>query len=81
MLELGDGQVARIDYEPAGKGRIEMYHTEVPVELRGLGIGKILAKGAFDCAERENLRLKVTCSYLEDYLERFGGEGHKQLID
>lgn len=79
-LDLGNDKVARIDYKPISKDLIEMYHTEVPEELRGRGIGKTLAEGALECASRSNLKLKVTCEYLEDYVRRFAKERHKKLV-
>jgi predicted GNAT family acetyltransferase len=81
VLDLGNNQVARIDYKQIDKGRIELYHTEVPEELRGKGIGKALTKGALESASRENLRLKVTCEYLQDYLKRFADDKYRKLVD
>lgn len=100
ILDLGNNQVARIDYRPvqgrqtnkfnlSGGGRhghednqpvIELYHTEVPDELRGQGIGKQLARGALECASGANMRLKITCDYLRDYVHRFASPAEKKLI-
>lgn len=81
ILDLGDNQVARIEYKPVGNNKIELYYTEVPVELRGRGIGKSLAKGALECAAKDNYKIKVTCEYLKDYIRRFAGDKYKKLIE
>jgi predicted GNAT family acetyltransferase len=81
VLDLGDNQIARIEYRQLGNGRLELYHTEVPESLRGKGIGKALAKGAFETAARSNLKLKVTCAYLQDYLKRFADDQYKKLVE
>ena len=59
---------------------IDMYHTEVPEELRGQGIGQALARGALQRAQEANMRCKLTCSYLVNYLEKFAGDHERNLI-
>merc|ERR1711962_1973693 len=39
---------ALLQYEIIAPGTYELYHTEVPPEFRGKGIGKVIAKYAFD---------------------------------
>lgn len=39
---------AVLQYEIVSPGTYELYHTEVPPEFRGKGIGKVIAKHAFD---------------------------------
>ena len=80
-LDLGDGQLARIDYRKLADGKLELFHTEVPAALRGRGVGRALARGALEHAASANLRLKVTCDYLLDYVKRFADDKHKQLVD
>lgn len=80
ILDLGSNQTARIDYKPIGKNLIELCHTEVPEDLRGRGIGKSLAKGALESASKSNLKLKVTCEYLQDYMRRFADEKYRGLL-
>lgn len=80
-MDLGNKQVARIDYKSIGQNLVEMYHSEVPQELRGRGIGKALAKGAFEQALKNNMRVKLTCSYLINYLEKFADPKYKSIVD
>lgn len=80
-LDLGDKQEARIDYKSIGHNKVEMYHSEVPKELRGRGIGKALAKGALEKALENNMKVKLTCSYLIDYLEKFADPKLKSVVD
>lgn len=81
LLDLGDHQVARIEYRQIGKNLIELQHTEVPEALRGKGIGRALAKGALEKASQANLRLKVTCGFLRHYLDRYADEKYRKLVD
>lgn len=71
-LDLGNNQFARIDYRTIGpqEDKIDMYHSEVPKELRGRGLGKALARGALEQAARENMRVKLTCTYLIDFVNK-----------
>lgn len=80
-LNLGDRMEARIDYKPLTGNKIEMYHTEVPVELRNRGIGRALAKGALERACQEKLKVKLTCSYLINYLDKFADQKLKSLVE
>lgn len=79
-MDLGNNQTARIDYKPLGKGKIEMYHTEVPAELRNRGIGKALAKGSLEQAKNDNLKVKLTCTYLIKHLDNFADERLKSIV-
>jgi predicted GNAT family acetyltransferase len=50
------------------KNWMEYYHVFIPNAFRGHDIGKVLAESAFDHAEREGWKVKVTCPYL---IEKF----------
>jgi hypothetical protein len=48
--------------------------------LTGQGIGKVLAKAAFDhCAEKD-YKMKITCWYLDGYLKRHPEEKYMKLV-
>lgn len=94
-LELEDNQLAHIDYRtlsPASKSGgknckvFELYHSEVPKELRGKGIGKALARGTFEhLASRQqhnndDVKIKLTCSYLIDYMNKHADPKFKKLL-
>ncbi|PSN44821.1 Protein NATD1 [Blattella germanica] len=49
---------------------LDLFETEVPVAFRGRGIAQILAKAAFDHVVQNNLKMKVTCTYLQSYLSK-----------
>jgi len=79
-MDLGGNQIARIDYKPIGKNKIELYHTEVPSELRGRGIGKALAKGTLEHASNDSIKVKLTCSYLVNYMDKCADPKYKKLL-
>ncbi|GAB6019169.1 hypothetical protein CHUAL_000788 [Chamberlinius hualienensis] len=59
---LGEGQEA--------SNVMDMYHTEVPPELQGKGIAQLLAKAAMDHAVANNYKMKLTCTYLQNYIKK-----------
>lgn len=79
-LDLGNNQVARIDYRVCGPSCIELFETFVPEELRGRGIAKVLARGVLDQAFSNKLKVKLTCTYLLDYFNKFADPKHKNLV-
>ena len=64
-----DGLVGFLDYERHGD-ELSILHTEVPVELRGRGLGTLLAKTALDTARASGLRLKVLCPFVRAYMRK-----------
>ena len=69
-LELGVGEdVAFLDYERTPTEFV-ILHTEVPVLHRSAGAGARLAKAAVATARAENLRLRVLCPFVRDYLKK-----------
>lgn len=46
---------------------LDLYHTEVPVVFRGQGVAAILAKETFKYIQQNNLKMKLSCDYLQKY--------------
>ncbi|XP_077994020.1 protein NATD1-like [Glandiceps talaboti] len=68
-LEKDSKDKAILQYDYVRKGIVELYHTGVPESYRGRGIGKLLAKAALDHFVAEDMRLKVTCWYVQKYID------------
>ncbi|XP_046453502.1 protein NATD1-like [Daphnia pulex] len=66
-IKLDDENEAVLVYEKK-QGMIDMYHTEVPMGYTGRGIAGLLAKAAFDHAVEKEMKMKLTCTYLHNYL-------------
>jgi predicted GNAT family acetyltransferase len=73
-LATGNGHTSILDYELIGGGdgegkKFELYHTEVPDELRGKGVGKAVAEAAFEelFALHPDCHLVLTCTFLQHY--------------
>lgn len=64
-----DGQIARVEYQQAGKV-LRLYHTEVPPAFEGRGIAGQLVRAALAYAEREGLKVEAACSYVRSYMQR-----------
>jgi len=62
-------KIAKIDYAQSN-GRLNLLHTEVPIEDQGQGIASDLAKAALDYARGENLQVVPTCPFVSTYIKR-----------
>lgn len=65
-LEL-DEMISFIDYRLDGN-TITMWHTEVPKELGGKGIGSMIAAKALDYAIIHDLKVVPTCTFIADFI-------------
>jgi uncharacterized protein len=65
-----EGQTALIDYRKRGEDIYVLYHTEVPAEFEGRGIGSRLVKGALEQIKAEGKRFVPTCSFIVAYVRR-----------
>ncbi|RWS31484.1 protein NATD1-like protein, partial [Leptotrombidium deliense] len=78
-INLGKAK-AFLSYEYVNKATVDLQHTQVPVELQGKGIAKVLAKKAFDFVVDNNLQMKVTCTYLQKYLKENPNEMYSKRV-
>jgi uncharacterized protein len=53
-----------------GGNVITMYHTEVPVPVRGRSYGYHLVRGALDEVRRLHLKVDPQCWFVRDVIER-----------
>ncbi|XP_013414864.2 protein NATD1-like [Lingula anatina] len=60
---------ALLQYDIIRDGFYDLYHTEVPPVFRGKGIAKLLAKAAFDFVVEQDAKMRLSCTYLQKYLE------------
>lgn len=63
-----DNDIASIQYDKYDS-ILDYHETEVPPAFQRKGIAQILAKAAFDHVVKNDLKMKVTCTYLQKYLE------------
>ena len=64
-----DGHTAYASYRRDGNVLL-VYHTEVPREFEGRGIGSALVKGMLDLARAQDLKVKPLCSFVAAYMQR-----------
>jgi predicted GNAT family acetyltransferase len=67
-LEAG-GDLAFIDYLRDGRIVI-MTHAEVPLALRGGGVGSALVKGALALVRERDEKVVPLCSFVAQYMRR-----------
>jgi predicted GNAT family acetyltransferase len=70
-----DGHTAFSTYRLAGN-RIYFLHTEVPNELRGRGVGSVLARGVLDIARERGLKVIPLCPFIAAYIR-----SHHEYLD
>lgn len=66
---LESSQTAYLQYLVEG-GVMNMYHTYVPPQLEGRGVGASLAKFALEYARSHNLKVQPSCSFIAVYIKR-----------
>ena len=64
-----NGQVAYLEYSLAGN-ILELTHTEVPKELRHMGLASSLAEAALHWAREHNLKVDIICSTVRQYVDK-----------
>jgi predicted GNAT family acetyltransferase len=62
-----EGTLAVAEYRRSGN-EILFHHTEVPVALRGKGVGTALVRAALEDARARGLTIRSTCWFVSDYL-------------
>jgi predicted GNAT family acetyltransferase len=70
-----DGKVAYLEYSMTGSV-LGLIHTEVPAELRGLGLASSLAETALQYALKNGLKVDAICPSVLDYIAK-----HPQYSD
>jgi predicted GNAT family acetyltransferase len=64
-----NGHRAFIDYKTKDN-KIYLIHTEVPAELKGMGVAEALVEKTFNYIEQHQLKMVPLCSYIQIYLKR-----------
>lgn len=64
-----EGKTAYLEYNLAGN-ILQLIHTEVPTESRGLGLASELSKSALDWARENNVKVDVICPVVWTYIEK-----------
>jgi hypothetical protein len=67
-LRFGD-QTAFLLYKKMGD-QIHLIHTEVPVAMRGTGLGSKLVEGALQLADQSRLKVVPQCPFVVEFLKR-----------
>lgn len=78
FISIVDGHEAELTYKPAGEGVLDMNHTYVPDQLRGMGIAAQLTAHALNYARQQNYRVIPSCPYVAAYIDKH--EQYKDLL-
>jgi len=72
-----NGENAKVEYT-LRNGQMFLVHSEVPFNLRGQGIGKVLVEKSFEQLTQEGFQAVAVCSYIKAMAER--SEKWKSII-
>ena len=80
LLPVAGNEKALLKYEEVGPGLLDLTDTEVPPVFRGQGVAALLAQEAFDFIANNNLKTRVTCTYLTAYLKKDAGKPYLKFV-
>jgi len=63
------GGNAELNYERHGSSYLDYKETYVPSQSRNMGVGANLVSHALDFARDRDLKVKPTCSFVEEYIK------------
>ena len=64
-----NGELSKVDYQ-LKDGKMYLIHSEVPYNLRGQGIGKVLVEKTFELLTNEGYQAIAVCSYIKAIAKR-----------
>jgi predicted GNAT family acetyltransferase len=64
-----NGEVAYLNYTLAGN-ILTLDHTEIPENLRHMGLASLLAETAFRFAREHNLKVDIVCPTVQKYVAK-----------
>src|SRR5215469_10320096 len=70
LEERMGNSVAFLSYSINDENQMTIWHTEVPLPLQQMGIGRRLVQQALELASRDSSRLRIVCPFAKEYLAR-----------
>lgn len=64
-----NGELAKVDYS-INNDKMYLNHSEVPFNLRGQGIGKVLVEKTFEQLTKEGYKAVAVCTYIKAVAKR-----------
>lgn len=64
-----DGETATVDYTMKN-GKMHLVYSEVPFNIRGQGIGKVLVEKTFEKLKEEGYQAVAVCGYVKSVAQR-----------
>jgi len=80
-IKLEGKDKAILEYNVISPTHLDYVHTEVPTSYRGKGIAAHLAKAAFDYAVEENMKMILSCSYLQKFASTLTDTKYREHIE
>ncbi|XP_037544588.1 protein NATD1-like [Nematolebias whitei] len=76
----GSDSCAVLSYRFTGDKEVDLMSTFVPETFRGQGIAALLSQAAVDFLLEENLKARVSCWYIKQYIEEQPQQVYKDLL-
>ena len=64
------GKECSLKYEKVNDQLLDFKLLFVPANLRGQGLADRIAEFSFDYAKKNGIQVKVSCSYIQEYLNK-----------
>ncbi|XP_075241846.1 protein NATD1-like [Convolutriloba macropyga] len=68
-IRYGKDTKGVLKYQMFGKGIVDFYDTYVVENERGKGIGKLLAKAGMEYIVENELKVKLSCTYMQKFVD------------
>ncbi|KAM4530074.1 protein NATD1-like [Odontesthes bonariensis] len=76
----GAGECAVLHYTFTGQKEVDLVSTFVPETFRGQGVAALLSQAAMDFLVEENLKARVSCWYINKYIEDHPEQPYKDRV-
>ncbi|XP_018517056.1 protein NATD1 [Lates calcarifer] len=76
----GTHECAVLSYKFTGEKEVDLMSTYVPETFRGQGVAALLSQAAMDFLVEENLKARVSCWYIQKYIEEHPLQHFKDLV-
>ncbi|XP_072224723.1 protein NATD1-like [Leuresthes tenuis] len=76
----GASECAVLHYRFTGEKEVDLLSTFVPETFRGQGVAALLSQAAMDFLVEENLKARVSCWYINKYIDEHPGQPYKDRV-
>ena len=79
-LSIGD-HLAFIQYKVGKSGNWYLVHTEVPEEIKNLGVGNKLVRESLNLLDTQGVKIIPSCPFVRAFIQRHEEDYRQLLVD